>query len=682
MRNFLRTLKYSWKYRARLIISVLCAIAAAALWGSNFTAIYPVLKILGSRQNLHQWVDQKLKTLQDEASRDSENIQKIRDYLEEDVKKGKYQWADPGLRKHEELYLSGKIAQIESRMDSTASRIYRYQQLKVYVIKHLPQDLFLTLAAILGLVVLAVAIKGFFEFWQEWLVGSVMNKTLYDLRNDFFRKTIQQDLRQIQESGSADLMTRFTNDTEQIGVGVKILYGKVIAEPLRALSCVVIAAMISWQLTVLFLIMTPVSLVLMAKTSRMMKKATRRVLDRMSSIYKILQETFQGLRVVKAFTMESYERRRFSEATRDYADRSMRVITIDALAGPLIEILGITAVSCALLAGAYLVLNEKTHLVIAGMSFRMSQSPIEIETLLNLFALLVGMADPIRKLSSVYTKIQNASAASDRVFQFMDKAPEVKPNASGPQLERHSKSIVFKDVCFSYHDGYPVLTNISLKVAAGETIALVGSNGCGKSTLLNLLPRFYDPNHGSILIDEIDLREANLRSLRKQIGIVTQDTILFDDTIFNNILYGNRQATKEEVIEASKKAFAHEFILKLSGGYETLAGEAGKSLSGGQKQRIALARAILRNPSILILDEHTSQCDPVSENLIHDVLKDFKKGRTVFIITHKMHAVEIADRIVVLDKGRIEAIGTHEQLIESSYTYQRLVDAHAVRRAA
>jgi ABC-type multidrug transport system fused ATPase/permease subunit len=311
----------------------------------------------------------------------------------------------------------------------------------------------------------------------------------------------------------------------------------------------------------------------------------------------------------------------------------------------------------------------------------MSQSPIEIETLLNLFALLIGMADPVRKLSSVYTKIQNATAASDRIFQFMDKTPDVKANSDGPFLPRHSKSIEFKDVCFSYIDGHPVLTNVSLDVKAGETIALVGPNGCGKTTLLNLLPRFYDPNHGSIIVDDIEIREANLRSLRRQIGIVTQDTILFDDTIYNNIRYGNRQANQEAVYEASKKAYAHEFILKLANGYETMAGEAGKSLSGGQKQRIALARAILRDPSILILDEHTSQCDPVSENLIHEVLKDFKKGRTVFLITHRMHAVEIADRILVIDRGRIEAVGTHEELIRSSNTYRRLIDAHALRRA-
>jgi len=418
-------------------------------------------------------------------------------------------------------------------------------------------------------------------------------------------------------------------------------------------------------------VVVPAGLYLMVKTSRVLKRATRRVLERMSSIYKILQETFQGIRVVKAFTMEPYERRRFSRATRDYHNRAMRVVTIDALAGPIIELLGVAAVVLALLAGAYLVLNNRTHLF--GM--RMSENPIEMETLLQLFALLAATADPVRKLSSVYTKLQSGAAASDRVFAYLDRTAEVQPNSDGPRLERHAHLIEFRNVCFSYSKDKEVLTNISLTVRHGETIAVVGANGCGKSTLLGLLPRFYDPNHGSIIIDRLDLRKINLRSLRKQIGIVTQDTILFDDTIYNNILYGHRRATRDQIEEAAKKAFAHEVILKLPAGYETLAGEAGKALSGGEKQRIALARAILRDPSILILDEFTSQIDPLSDALMHQAVKEFKAGRTTFLITHKMHTLEIADRIVVLDQGRIDSIGTHAELLQTSPLYQRLFEA-------
>jgi ATP-binding cassette, subfamily B, bacterial MsbA len=666
MKNFLRVLRYSWTYRKRLIVSICCALVAAALWGLNFTAIYPVMKILGEKKTLHEWVDEQIDKTDKDIKRYSAEIERHRRHQEEIQ-----HWEDRALVEREEQEVARQIAKLESKVESNQSLVWRYHQLKRHFIRWLPNDTFETLACLLLLVLIGVALKGLFEFGQEYLVGSVTNRTLYDLRNRFYRHAIHQDMRQFQETGSAELMTRFTNDMETLGNGLKILYGRVIAEPLRAMACIAIASWISWQLTLLFLIVVPAGLYLMIKTSRLLKRATRRVLERMSSIYKILQETFQGIRVVKAFTMEPYERRRFSRATRDYHRRAMRVIIIDALAGPVIELLGVAAVILALLVGAYLVLNNKTHLL--GM--RMSQNPIEMETLMQLFALLAATADPVRKLSSVYTKLQSGAAAADRIFAYLDRTAEVQPNSDGPRLERHSQSIEFRNVCFSYNKDKEVLTNIALTVRHGETIAIVGANGCGKSTLLGLLPRFYDPNHGSILIDGLELRKVSLRSLRRQIGIVTQDTILFDDTIYNNILYGNRRATRDQMEEAAKKAFAHEVIVKLPQGYETLAGEAGKALSGGEKQRIALARAILRDPSILILDEFTSQIDPLSDALMHQAVKEFKQGRTTFLITHKMHTLEIADRIVVLDQGRIDSIGTHAELLRTSPLYQRLFEA-------
>ena len=670
MKNFFRALKYALRYRGRLVFSLGCALLAAVLWGLNFTAVYPVLKILGSNMNLQQWADSKIDAIEVEIKSRESELKGLK-VTESEVER----MPDGAAKERAEHHNADNLVRVESHLSSGRDRQWRYQQLKHYVIRFLPTDRFQTLALLLGMVVLSVAVKGVFEYGQEYAVGVVTNRAVLDMRNRFYHNAIHQDLRQVQEGGSAELMSRFTNDMEVIGNGMKILFGRVIAEPLRAIACLSIACWISWQLTILFVMIVPAAIYIMTAASKKMKRATRRVLERMGDLYKILQETFQGLRIVKAYTMEPYERRRFRAAAKDYAERNMRVVRIDALTGPMVELTGVFAVCLALLAGAYLVLSGEKRV----FYIQLTTTPMETETLLWLYAQLIGMADPVRKLSSVYTKLQAAAAASDRVFAVMDREPHVKPNAAGPRLGRHCRDIEFQNVCFSYVPEKQILTNVCLRVRAGETIAVVGANGTGKSTLLNLLPRFYDPDHGTIFVDGVDIRKANLRSLRRQISLVSQDPILFDDTVFNNIRYGSHGSTPEQVEAAAKKAFAHDFIVA-KGGYDANLGDLGSTLSGGEKQRIALARAILRDPSILILDEFSSAIDPVSDRLIHDALRDFKTGRTTFFITHKMHTVQMADRIVVLDSHAVAATGTHAELIQSSAVYRGLYEAQILMR--
>jgi ATP-binding cassette subfamily B protein/subfamily B ATP-binding cassette protein MsbA len=305
----------------------------------------------------------------------------------------------------------------------------------------------------------------------------------------------------------------------------------------------------------------------------------------------------------------------------------------------------------------------------------MSHRPISLGALLVFYGLLAGTSDPARKLSEIFSRVQRAAAASDRVFALLDREPTISDPPNPRPLPRHCRSIRLEGVAFRYNPNVPVLEDIDLEIPAGETLAIVGHNGCGKSTLANLLPRFYDPQEGKVLWDGVDVRDVKIRDLRTQIGIVTQETLLFDDTVMNNIRYGSPGATSEAVIAAAKQAHAHDFILeRLEHGYESSVGPRGGLLSGGQRQRIALARAILRDPALLILDEATSQVDLESEQLIQQVLEEFTRNRTTVIITHRLSTLALADRILVMESGRISDLGTHRELLGRCELYRRLHD--------
>jgi ATP-binding cassette subfamily B protein/subfamily B ATP-binding cassette protein MsbA len=680
MKNFLRALRIASDYRGRLILSLACAVFGAALWGLMFTCIDPVLYILKNAGKPDNNLQARQETKIADAKKKVEELgPQIQTLADEDK-----QLADlppSAFRDKRRAEVARSLDKLTRRLETARNDLRWLHFSKRYIDRFLPTDAYMTVVWLLAFVVASVALRGVFDFSQESLVGSVVNRSLYDLRNRFFRNVIHLDVSQFGEQGTGEMMARFTNDTELVGQGMKTIFGRVVSEPLKALSCVVFACWISWQLTLMFLILVPVALFILTKVGRMMKRATRRLLERMSSIYKILQDVFLGIRVVKAFTREAYERRRFRAITKDYCQKALMVVKLDALSDPLIELLGVAAVALALMAGAYLVLEKAAEERLPPFGLRMSNHPLEPEELLALYAYLMAIADPVRKLSSVYTRIQSGFAASDRIFDFMDRRPRIRANSDGRRLGTIREGIEFRDICFSYDPDNPILTNVHLHVRAGETVALVGKNGCGKTTLLGLLPRFYDPDHGAVLIDGLDVRKLSLRSLRKQIGVVTQDAILFEGTIRDNIAYSNRRATQEQVEEAARLANAHEFIAGLRQGYQTQIGEA-RGLSGGQKQRIALARALLRDPQVLILDEFTSAADAESEAAIHRALREFKRDRTTFVITHRLNTLEIADRIVVMDDKRIVAVGTHAELVATCPLYQRLHEAQAQKLVA
>ena len=416
----------------------------------------------------------------------------------------------------------------------------------------------------------------------------------------------------------------------------------------------------------------------MRRLAGSIKRANRRVLEEITQLYGVLTETFNGIQTVQAFTLEQRERRRFRRVASECLHKSMRISLYSALTKPLTETMGIAMISLALVGGAYLTLNQETHL----LGIRMCERPLDVPSLLVFYGLLIGTTEPARKLSEIFNSIQSGLAAADRLFPLLDRQPTIlSPPDPQPLPDRHGP-VTFENVSFQYPEGDLVLRNIDLTVKQGETIAIVGPNGCGKSTLIQMIPRFFDPVEGAVRIDGIDLRDVRLRDLRHRIGLVTQQSLLFDDTVFNNIQCGRMNATEAEVVQAAKQARADRFITtRLADGYDTIVGSSGGRLSGGNGNELPWLEPFCRDPEIMILDEATSQIDVESEQLINQALEELAQGRTVFMITHRLASLSMADRIMVMNAGRIEDLGTHAELMQRVRSDQRLYSIHLQKSA-
>lgn len=659
MNNFGRALALALRYRLVFGLSLVCALLVAVLWGGNLGAIYPVVEVVFQGNSLHDWVERE--TSQAEAT--------SRALVEEIARvETERSTASPAARAE----LDQALDLARARLEAEQTALARIRWVAPYVRQYLPDDSFQTLVLVIGALIVGTAVKSAFFIADQVLVARLANLAIFDLRQEFYRRTLRMDLASFGDKQTTELLTRFTHDTESLAAGIKALFGKVVREPLKMLACLIGAAFICWRLLVLTLLVAPLFAYLVGALAQSLKRANRRALENMSQLYGILDETLGGIKVVKAFTMEGSERRRFHRNSKSFLAKAGRIAWYDSLTRPLTEVLGMVTIGLALLAGAYLVLSGETHL----FGLRLCDRPLSRSSLLLFYGLLAGISDPARKLSEVFSSLQRAAAAADRIYALLDREPAVADSPRPVPLRRHAREIVFDNVSFGYQPGQPVIEGISLRIPHGETIAVVGPNGCGKSTLVNLVPRFYDPTAGRVLIDGIDLRELRLRELRQQIGLVTQETLLFNDTVENNIRYGSPTATREEVIAAAQQAHAHRFIEdRLGQGYATVVGPRGSSLSGGQRQRLALARAILRDPSILILDEATSQIDLESEQLIQRVLEKFVRHRTTFLITHRLATLALADRVLVLDAGQMIDLGTHDELLRRCPLYARL---HAI----
>ncbi|MDR3198616.1 MAG: ABC transporter ATP-binding protein/permease [Planctomycetaceae bacterium] len=650
MANFFRAIKQTFQYRSVIVSVIFCALMVGLLWGGNIAAVvYPIAEICLKEKNntFTLWIEQKIHDNQEKIKTTAQELQ----FLQSSSPEKKYQ-------------IAKKVKLLRQLQDWNSY----FRWILPFAAKYTPNTAFRTVLFLVAVILTGTIVKIIFIILHGILSAWIAQKTAMVIREEFFRKILDYEVNYFNREGIADTMSRFTNDMSQLTGGLNIIYGKLIREPIKMVVCLVGAAYLSWQLLLVTLLLVPLAAVCIRWLARSIKRVVRRSMEEMSNLYSRLEETFRSIRVVKAFTQENTERAKFHRTNRTYCAKAIKIAKYESLTNPLTELFGILMISIAIVVGAYLVLGSRTSL----LGIPMLSEPMDFSELLLFFGLLAGAADPARKLSDIFTMFQSAAAAADRVYSLIDRQVLIRESEHPVPLPKHSQSICFENVCFQYGDR-PILKNISFEIQFGECIAILGASGCGKSTLLSLIPRFADADSGRILIDGLAVTEVRVRDLRRQIGLVTQDPVLFNDTVLNNIRYGRPSATTEEIMDAAGLAFAHDFIeTELADGYATIAGPAGGQLSGGQRQRIALARAILRNPSIFLLDEATSQIDIASEKMIHEALAKFKKGRTTIMVTHRLSALALADRIVFMDDGNIIGIGTHEELLQFSPLYAKL----------
>ena len=510
--------------------------------------------------------------------------------------------------------------------------------------------------------VAATTLKGILDYAGTYLVNYAGFGMITDLRNDLYNSILRRSAAFYQKHTTGSLISTIVNDIERVQFAMSNVLAEFLQQFFTLIFTAVVVVLLGGKLAWVLLLFVPIIVYSAGKIGRRVRHTTRRGQDQLADIQNILHETITGNRIVKAFSMESWEIARFRKVAQRLFRANLRSVAAAAISSPLMDIFGAIAIALLLLLGR----DQINHRIFTAGTF------------LAFIVAVFKLYDPVRKFALFNNNFQQALGASSEIFTFMDTADDVLEKPGAQPLPAFSNSICFEGVCFSYdtngEEAREILRDINLEVRSGEVLAVVGSSGAGKSTLVHLIPRFFDVTAGRLLIDGRDVRDTTLASLRSQIGVVTQETVLFNDTLRNNIAYGQPQVSQKAVEAAASAALAHDFITELPSGYDTMIGECGVRLSGGERQRIAIARALLKNAPILILDEATSALDSESESLVQAALQNLMTGRTVLVIAHRLSTVRRADRIVVLENGTITDIGAHEQLMQKLGTYRRLYD--------
>jgi subfamily B ATP-binding cassette protein MsbA len=547
--------------------------------------------------------------------------------------------------------LAGIISIIVSGLSASLAWLVKPAMDEILIKKDATLLLLLPLA-----IFLIFLVKGVFTFFHEYLMRSVGQKMVMHLRNKLFAHIIDLPMGFFGEKTSGELISRVINDTVVLQDLVSLTIKDLFIESMSVIALTGVALWRRWDLALISIIVLPAAFYSVGKLGKRMRQISKRAQEKISSITEFLSESFSGVKVIKAFYRQANDVERFERVSKDYYREAMRATRVSEFAALLMEVVGGIGIAFVMWYGGRLIVK---NVITVG----------DFSSFLTAIFLLYT---PAKRLAKVNIGIQQARAPFNRIDNLL---LEQKETDGTEELKPFNKEIEFDGVSFTYpHAAHRALDNINLSLKKGEIIAIVGESGVGKTTLVNLLPRFYTPTEGKIYVDGMDISMATLKSLRGQFGIVDQEVILFNDTVMANIAYGKPEADREEIMTASKAAYAHDFIMELPQGYDTIIGERGMRLSGGQRQRLSIARAILKNPPILILDEATSSLDTASEMMVQKALENLMKNRTTFVIAHRLSTVKRADRIMVLDKGKILEVGTHKELYERGGLYKKLYE--------